>query len=79
MAKSASPKPIDELNYEEALAELEKIVLSLETDKNPLDEAMKLFGRGQALVARCSGLLEAAQLKIQQLTGENLTPYEEEA
>jgi exodeoxyribonuclease VII small subunit len=80
MAKTKNaPKPIEELTYEEALAELEGIVESLESDQNPLDEAMKLFERGQALVARCGELLESAQLKVQNLAGESLVEFEEES
>jgi exodeoxyribonuclease VII small subunit len=82
MAKSkAVEKPVEELSYEEALAELENIVAALEGDasQNPLEEAMKLFERGQALVTRCSALLEAAELKVQKLAGESLMPFEEES
>ncbi len=74
-----SEKQIEELSYEEALAELEGIVASLEDEQNPLEEAMNLFERGQALVTRCSALLESAQLKVQKLSGESLIPFEEES
>ena len=79
MAKSKSTqKPVEELSYEEALAELEQTVELLEGEQNPLDEAMKLFERGQALAARCGVLLEAAQLKVQKLVGESTLDFEEE-
>lgn len=78
MAKTKSvQKPIEELSYEEALAELEQTVEILEGEQNPLDESMKLFERGQALAARCGALLEAAQLKVQKLTGETLSDFVE--
>ncbi len=80
MAKSkVVEKPVEELTYEEALAELERIVSALEGETNPLEEAMKLFERGQALVARCGALLEAAQLKVEKLAGESVVPFEEES
>ncbi len=80
MAKAkSSPKPIEELSYEEALAELEQIVESLEGEQNPLEDSMKLFERGQALVTHCGALLESARLKVQKLTGESLVPFEEES
>lgn len=82
MAKpKAVEKPVEELTYEEALAELERIVAALEGDasENPLEEAMKLFERGQALVTRCGALLEAAQLKVEKLAGDTLLPFEEES
>ena len=72
-------KAVEELTYEEALAELEGIVEALEGEQNPLDEAMKLFERGQALIVRCGGLLETAQLKVQKLAGESLADFAEEA
>ncbi len=79
MAKSKSTqKPVEELTYEEALAELEQTVEMLEGEQNPLDEAMKLFERGQALASRCGVLLEAAQLKVQKLVGDTTLDFEEE-
>lgn len=84
MAKSSSKKsekPAGELTYEEALAELEGIVESLEGDasRGSLEEAIKLFERGQALAAHCSVLLEAAQLKVKQVAGENVSVFEDES
>ena len=72
-------KAVEDLTYEEALAELEGIVETLEGEQNPLDEAMKLFERGQALIVRCGRLLESAQLKVQKLAGESLVDFEEES
>lgn len=80
MAKAKpTQKLVEELTYEEALAELEQTVEMLEGEQNPLDEAMKLFERGQALAARCGVLLEAAQLKVQKLVGETTLDFEEES
>ena len=70
-------KPAIELTYEEALAELEEIVAALEDEQNQLDDAIKLFERGQALAARCSVLLEAAELKVKQVAGDDLIPFED--
>ena len=70
-------KPAAELSYEEALAELEEIVAALEEEQNQLDDAIKLFERGQALAARCSVLLEAAELKVKQVAGDDLIPFED--
>ncbi len=79
MPKSSAPKSVKTLTYEEAFAELEEIVNALEGEQKPLDEAMKLFERGQALVTRCSELLDAAELKVKQLSDETLIPFEEES
>ena len=70
-------KPALELTYEEALAELEEIVAALEEEQNQLDDAIKLFERGQTLAARCSALLEAAELKVKQVAGDDLIPFED--
>ena len=82
MAKSSSKKTekaLEELSYEAALAELEQIVAVLEGEQNQLEEAIKLFERGQALAARCSVLLEAAELKVKQVVGDAVIPFEEES
>ena len=70
-------KAVEELTYEEALAELEEIVSALESEQNQLEESIKLFERGQALAARCSALLEAAELKVKQVAGDELIPFED--
>ena len=70
-------KAVEELSYEEALAELEQIVSALEAEQNQLEESIKLFERGQALAARCSTLLEAAELKVRQVVGDEIIPFEE--
>lgn len=60
-------KTSDELPYEQAFRELEGLVASLESEDLPLEEALKRFERGQALAARCSQLLEQAELRLRQL------------
>ena len=84
MPKSSSKKtekPTEELSYEEALVELEEIVAALEGDasRNQLEEAIKLFERGQALALRCGVLLEAAELKVKQVVGDVILPFEDES
>jgi exodeoxyribonuclease VII small subunit len=82
MPKSSSnktEKPIDQLTYEEALAELESIVSMLEGEQNQLEDSIKLFERGQALAERCSVLLEAAELKVKKVAGDALVPFDEES
>jgi len=77
MAKSsAKPKPVDELTYEAAFAELETIVSALESEQRPLEESMSLYERGQALVKRCTELLDGAELKVKQLSGGDLAGFE---
>ncbi len=60
-------QPVEQLRYEEAYEELDSIVEQLESGDLPLEESLALFERGQLLAARCSELLEAAELKLRQL------------
>jgi len=82
--KTAQPI-VDELSYEQALAELEKIVASLESNRPgeegqlSLDETMSLFERGQALTKRCIELLDKAELRVKQLSGDTLMDMPDEA
>jgi len=78
MSKSIDPQPVDEMAYEQAFAELEGIVSALETELRPLEEAMALFERGQALAKRCTGLLDKAEIKVRQLTGDKSEDIVEE-
>lgn len=70
-------KPVEELTYEEALAELEEIVSALEGEQSQLEESIKLFERGQQLAAHCGMLLEAAELKVKQVAGDEVIPFED--
>ena len=69
---------VDELNYEAAFSELETIVTALESEQPSLQDAMLLFERGQALAQRCAALLDTAELRVRQLTGEGLQDLPEE-
>jgi exodeoxyribonuclease VII small subunit len=60
------------LNYEQALAELEEITRRLEETPPALEETLVLFERGQVLAKRCVELLDQADLKLRQLSGEEL-------
>jgi len=81
MPKSSSKKEkfVEELSYEEALAELEGIVELLEGEQSQLEDAIKLFERGQALAERCGVLLEEAELKVKQVAGDDVVDFEEES
>jgi exodeoxyribonuclease VII small subunit len=73
----SKPKPIKDLGYEQAFQELEATVRRLETGELPLEEALSLFERGQALAARCSELLDQAELKLRQLVPDDAGGYTE--
>ncbi len=71
----ASEIALDEMTYEQAFTALEEVVSRLETEKHSLEQALALFERGQALARRCTALLDQAELRVQQLTGDALAPF----
>lgn len=58
----------EHLSFEEALAELERIVEKLESGDLSLEESLALFEKGQALARQCNEQLESATLRVEQLT-----------
>ena len=63
-----SEKPIAEMSFEEAMAELEAVVGKLERGDVPLDESVDLYARGDALRAHCEARLNAAQARIDKIS-----------
>ncbi|MFZ5479698.1 MAG: exodeoxyribonuclease VII small subunit [Myxococcota bacterium] len=61
--------PTDERSFEAALAELEARVQRLERGEIALDDALRLFEEGVALVRECHEKLDAADARIVALTG----------
>jgi len=55
------------VTFEEAQRELEEIVQRLERGDAPLDEALKLWERGEELYRFCRERLDAAEGKIEEL------------
>jgi len=68
-------KSLSGMNYEQAMRELETVVDALESGEHSLDEILALFERGQELVRYCTDLLDKAELKVQQLSGDTLTDF----
>lgn len=66
---------IEKMGYEQALAELDEIVAALEGGETPLENAIKLYERGQALARHCAELLDQAELRLQVLTGNSSPPH----
>lgn len=54
----------ENISFEQAIARLEAVVRALEDGKTSLEEAMKLYEEGVALVRSCSTTLEEAKQKI---------------
>ena len=56
------------MSFEQALAELEKIVQDLERGQLDLEAAIRAYERGTALKAHCQRKLQEAQLRVEKIT-----------
>jgi exodeoxyribonuclease VII small subunit len=77
MSEVDMSQKVEDMSYEEAYAELQSAVETLEAGQKPLEEVLALFERGQALIKHCAGLLDKAELKVRQLSGEEMTDFVE--
>ena len=67
MAEDTIPADIAKLGFEEALAELEKIVHRLEKGEGKLDDAIKAYERGAKLKLHCEAKLKEAQTRVDKI------------
>ena len=56
-----------EPTFEQAQVELEQIVERLERGQAPLDEALKLWERGEELYTFCKAKLDSAEGRVEEL------------
>jgi exodeoxyribonuclease VII small subunit len=75
MAESASPNAIENLNFEQALEQLDKLVRRMESGELGLDESIAAYRRGAELALFCQGKLAAAEQQIQKLDDEVLKNF----
>ena len=68
MSEETPAKPVDEMTFEEAMAELERVVDTLERGDVALEESISLYERGAELKAHCEARLKAAEEKVEALT-----------
>ena len=79
----AAAKPVAEMSFEEALAELEGIVQKLERGQLELESSIQAYERGTALRQHCAEKLRQVQLRVEKLTQDRegnlkLVPFEEQ-
>jgi exodeoxyribonuclease VII small subunit len=67
--------PIEEMTYEQAFLQLDEIVTALESNEYPLETTLAIYERGQKLAQYCATLLENAELKVKQLSGEKIIDF----
>lgn len=58
---------ITKLSFEDALKELENLKVKMESGNIPLDDALMLFERGNALKAHCERILANAKMKVEKI------------
>ena len=65
-------------SFEENMMRLEQIVRTMERGDVPLEESLKLFQEGTALVQTCGKLLDEAELQVKKIAvGADGSPVEE--
>ena len=70
---------LETLDFEKALAELEKIVARMESGELSLEQALATHKRGLELARFCQQKLEAAQQQVKVLEGDVLKPLDKVA
>jgi len=71
----SSPKTPTSQTFEAALAELEKIVASMEDGQMPLEKSLAAYKRGAELLKYCQATLQDAQQQVKILEGNILQDF----
>lgn len=67
------------MTFEQNMQRLEQIVRAMERGDAALEESLKLFQEGTALVSSCTKLLDDAELQVKKIvTDANGAPVEED-
>lgn len=56
--------------FEQKLAKIDEIIISLENSSSSLDESVKLYNQGITLTQECQKELEEATLKVNKISSE---------
>ena len=64
---TAPAEDLSALSFEDALAQLERIVAELESGQAPLERSIEMYERGARLKAHCEAKLKAAQLRVEKI------------
>ena len=63
-------RPVDEMTFREASAELDDIIRQIESNTLELEDTLKAYERGVALIASLQKRLSEAEQKVDVLMGE---------
>ena len=77
MPRAPAPPPADPVppSYEQALAELERLVQAMEGGQMPLDRLLESYRRGAELLDHCRGRLQAVEEQVRVLEDGQLKPW----
>jgi exodeoxyribonuclease VII small subunit len=81
MAKTISTNPVPTSapeapeSYEDALGELDRLVIAMEAGQLPLDRLLESYKRGAELLAFCRSRLEAVEQQVKVLEDGQLKPW----
>jgi exodeoxyribonuclease VII small subunit len=81
MAKTTKPTPAPDpacaqpISYEDALAELERLMATMESGQLPLDSLLAGYTRGAELLGFCRARLEAVEHQVQLLENGTLKAW----
>lgn len=60
-------RPVEDMTYEEAVAELEAINERIEQGSIGLEESLEEYRRGMELAKRCNAILETAEQEVKKI------------
>ena len=77
MAKGKQKNDIGELGFEEAIKELTNIVGKIEQGQIPLQDSLRQYERGMALIKHCREILQKAEKRIEKISEAEAEKQEE--
>ena len=75
MTPTESAPVVEPASYEDALAELERLVAAMEAGQLPLEQLLDSYRRGASLLDYCRQRLEAVEQQVQVLEDGQLKPW----
>lgn len=75
MPRSSAAAAPDTVTYEQALAELEALVQTMEAGKMPLDQLLASYKRGAELLQLCRSRLQGVEEQVKLLEDGQLKPW----
>ena len=74
-SESLSPASPPPASYDDAVAELDRLVMAMENGQMPLDRLLESYQRGAVLLAFCRERLQAVETQVKVLEEGQLKPW----